>query len=142
MDAQQQGTLLVPQFNYLATLKKMAAAGCAASVAEVVSIPMDTTKVRLQIQGESGAGPAASQNLKYRGMTHAIFTICKEEGIPKALVKILASCTTASTAVLLFQPTEVVKIRMQAAGAQQVYAGAAAAYSTIARCEGIKGLWK
>merc|ERR1719430_2329672 len=64
------------------------------------------------------------------------------EGKPKVLVKILASCTTASTAVLLFQPTEVVKIRMQAAGAQQVYAGAAAAYSTIARCEGMKGLWR
>lgn len=180
MDAQQQGTLLVPQFNYLATLTKMAAAGSAASVAEVVSIPMDTTKVRLQIQGENAAG-AASQNLKYRGMTHAIFTICKEEGItslfrglvpgihrqicfcgiriglydnvrklygdtsegkPKVLVKILASCTTASTAVLLFQPTEVVKIRMQAAGAAQVYAGAAAAYATIGRKEGIKGLWK
>jgi len=181
MDAQQQGGILVPQFSYLATLKKMAAAGCAASVAEVVSIPMDTTKVRLQIQGESVASGAASQSVKYRGMTHAIFTIVKEEGIrslfrglvpgihrqicfcgiriglydnvrkfygdtsegkPKVLVKILASCTTASTAVLLFQPTEVVKIRMQAAGAKQVYAGAAAAYYTIARTEGIKGLWK
>ena len=49
MAAQQQGGILVPQFSYLATLKKMAAAGCAASVAEVVSIPMDTTKVRLQV---------------------------------------------------------------------------------------------
>jgi len=49
MDAQQQRPILVPQFNYLATLKKMAAAGTAASVAEVISIPMDTTKVRLQI---------------------------------------------------------------------------------------------
>jgi len=181
MDAQQQGTIVVPQFNYFATLKKMAAAGTAASVAEVVSIPMDTTKVRLQLQGEAAAGAPASQSLKYRGMTHAIFTIVKEEGIqslfrglnagihrqicfcgiriglydnvrkfygdtsegkPKVLVKILASCTTASTAVLLFQPTEVVKIRMQAAGAKQVYSGAMAAYSTIGRKEGMKGLWK
>ena len=45
----QQAQLVVPQFNYLETVKKMAAAGFAASVAEVVSIPMDTTKVRLQV---------------------------------------------------------------------------------------------
>ena len=64
------------------------------------------------------------------------------EGKPKVLVKILASCTTASTAVLLFQPTEVVKIRFQAAGAKQIYSGTAAAYVTIAKTEGIKGLWR
>jgi len=176
MDGQTQGGLVIPQFNYFATLKKMAAAGTAASVAEIVSIPMDTTKVRLQLQGEN-----PSQVPKYRGMTHAIFTIVKEEGVqslfrglnagiqrqicfcgiriglydtvrkfygdttegkPRVLPKILASCTTASTAVILFQPTEVVKIRMQAAGAKQVYAGAAAAYATIAKTEGIKGLWR
>merc|ERR1712042_389860 len=180
MDAQQQGTLLVPQFNYLATLKKMAAAGCAASVAEVVSIPMDTTKVRLQIQGESSSGGASTQP-KYRGMTHAVFTICKEEGVqslfrglnagiqrqicfcgiriglydnvrkfygdtnegkPQVMVKILASITTASSAVLFFQPTEVVKIRMQAAGANQIYPGTGAAYATIAKTEGMRGLWR
>jgi solute carrier family 25 uncoupling protein 8/9 len=154
----------------------MAAAGCAASVAEVVSIPMDTTKVRLQIQGSN----SSSTTLKYRGMTHTIFTIIREEGVkslfrglnagiqrqmcfcgiriglydnvrklygdtsegkPKVVVKILASCTTASTAVLLFQPTEVVKIRMQAAGAKQVYSGALSVYQTIARREGMCGLW-
>jgi len=180
MAAQQQGHLRLPQFSYLATLKKMAAAGCAASVAEVVSLPMDTTKVRLQIQGESCAGTSPHQ-LKYHGMTSTITTIIKEEGIaslfrglvpgihrqicfcgiriglydnvrklygdtsegkPKVIVKVLASCTTATTAVLLFQPTEVVKIRMQAAGAKQVYNGAAEAYATIGRTEGIKGLWR
>lgn len=176
---QQHQQIVVPQFNYFNTLKKMAAAGCAASVAEVVSIPMDTTKVRLQIQGENVSGPC-SNTPKYRGMTHAIFTIVKEEGPkslfrglnagiqrqicfcgiriglydnvrkfygdtsegkPKVLVKILASCTTASTAVLLFQPTEVVKIRMQAAGAKQVYSGALSAYQTIGRREGMAGLY-
>jgi len=174
----QQAQIVVPQFNYLETVKKMAAAGFAASVAEVVSIPMDTTKVRLQIQGES---TISSSTPKYRGMTHAIFTIIKEEGPkslfrglnagiqrqicfcgiriglydnvrkfygdtsegkPKVVPKILASVTTASTAVIFFQPTEVVKIRMQAAGAKQVYSGAFSAYKTIALREGVKGLWK
>ena len=61
---------------------------------------------------------------------------------PKVLTKILASCTTATTAVLLFQPTEVVKIRFQATGANAVYSGTVNAYATIARDEGFRGLWK
>jgi len=181
MEQQKQTPLvLTRQANYLATVKKMMAAGAAASVAEVFSIPMDTTKVRLQLQGEN-ASKGASQTLKYRGMIHAMVTITKEEGAkslfrglnagiqrqicfcgirvglydnvrkfygdtsdgkPKVLVKILASITTASSAVLMFQPTEVVKIRMQAAGAKQIYSGAGAAYATIAKTEGIKGLWR
>lgn len=181
MDGQNQASLVIPQLQVFATLKKMAAAGTAASVAEVVSIPMDTTKVRLQLQGEAVNTRAASEGPKYRGMTHAIFTIVKEEGVrslfrglnagiqrqicfcgiriglydtvrkfygdtsegkPQVLPKILASCTTASAAVLMFQPTEVVKIRMQAAGAKQIYSGTLSAYATIAKTEGMKGLWR
>jgi len=183
MDGHKQANIVIPQsqLQVLATLKKMAAAGTAASVAEVVSIPMDTTKVRLQLQGEAVNTKAASEGPKYRGMTHAIVTIVKEEGVrslfrglnagiqrqicfcgiriglydtvrkfygdtsegkPQVLPKILASCTTASAAVLLFQPTEVVKIRMQAAGTKQIYSGTLSAYATIARTEGMKGLWR
>ena len=119
--------------------------------------------------------------LKYRGMTHTIFTIAREEGLqylyrgltagihrqmcfcgvriglydkvrkmygdtsegkPKVIVKILASITTASTAVIGFQPTEVVKIRFQAAGNKNQYSGTLNAYATIARTEGIRGLWR
>ena len=61
---------------------------------------------------------------------------------PKVFTKVLASCTTATTAVLLFQPTEVVKIRFQAAGQQSKYSGTLNAYVTIGRSEGIRGLWK
>ena len=63
-------------------------------------------------------------------------------GKPKVLKKILASCTTASTAVLLFQPTEVVKIRFQAAGARQRYSSSLDAYYKIGKIEGINGLWR
>jgi len=179
MEGQNQRSIFLPEFVDTATLKKMAAAGTAASVAEVVSIPMDTTKVRLQLQGEHSS-PGSGQ-LKYRGMSHAIFTILKEEGVqslfrglnagiqrqicfcgiriglydnvrkfygdtnegkPQVMVKILASITTASSAVLFFQPTEVVKIRMQAAGANQIYPGTGAAYATIAKTEGMRGLWR
>lgn len=181
MDQQKQRPVfLLPEASYFATVKKMMAAGTAASVAEIFSIPMDTTKVRLQLQGEN-VKKGSLQPLKYRGMLHTMTTITKEEGInslfrglnagiqrqicfcgiriglydsvrkfygdtgegkPRVLVKILASITTASSAVLMFQPTEVVKIRMQAAGAKQIYSGAFHAYSTIAKTEGMKGLWR
>lgn len=61
---------------------------------------------------------------------------------PKVLTKVLASCTTATSAVLLFQPTEVVKIRFQAVGQKSKYSGTFDAYMTIGRKEGIRGLWK
>jgi len=190
MDQQQQkAVLLLPKQQhakqqqssaFYTTVKKMMAAGTAASIAEVVSIPLDTTKVRLQLQGENSA-KNVNQSLKYRGMFHAMSVISREEGVrslfkglnagiqrqicfcgiriglydtvrklygdtgegkPKVLVKILASCTTASAAVLLFQPTEVVKIRFQAAGAKQIYSSTRAAYATIAKTEGIPGLWR
>ena len=64
------------------------------------------------------------------------------QGKPKILVKIAASITTASSAVLLFQPTEVVKIRMQAAGNKPLYSGTFNAYSTIYKREGLKGMWR
>jgi len=177
----KQNVTLVPHTAFSATVKKMMAAGTAASIAEIMTIPMDTTKVRLQLQGENAAGMASPQTVKYRGMVNTMITITKEEGAqslfrglnagiqrqicfcgiriglydtvrklygdtsegkPKILPKILASCTTASSAVLLFQPTEVVKIRFQAAGARQIYKGTLDAYLTIARTEGIKGLWR
>lgn len=169
-----------PMYRASTIITKMLGAGVSASMAELVTIPFDTAKVRLQMQGEN-VSTKKGMKLKYRGMIHTIITVAKEEGPknlyrgltagvhrqicfcgiriglydsvrklygdtgegkPKVLVKILASLTTASAAVLMFQPTEVVKIRMQAAGNKQRYTGALNAYSTIARTEGVKGLWR
>ena len=44
----------------------MLTGGVAASIAEVLTIPIDTTKVRLQVQGTGS---------KYNGMIHCIKTI-------------------------------------------------------------------
>ncbi len=59
-------------------------------------------------------------------------------------VRLLAGCTTGGMAVLCAQPTDVVKVRMQAqpSNAPKRYNGVMAAYRTIAVNEGIKGLWK
>lgn len=60
----------------------------------------------------------------------------------------MAGCTTGAMAVAFAQPTDVVKVRFQAqvrgAEAEGVkrYSGTMDAYRTIARTEGIRGLWK
>jgi len=60
-------------------------------------------------------------------------------------VRISAGITTGGLAVLFAQPTDVVKVRMQAqrsSGGAARYSGTINAYSTIAKTEGISGLWK
>lgn len=60
-------------------------------------------------------------------------------------VRVSAGITTGALAVLLAQPTDVVKIRMQAGnnGRSSVrYTSTLQAYKNIASVEGTKGLWK
>lgn len=62
-------------------------------------------------------------------------------------IRILAGCTTGAMAVTCAQPTDVVKVRFQAmirlgTGGERKYKGTMDAYRTIAREEGIRGLWK
>lgn len=62
--------------------------------------------------------------------------------------RLLAGCTTAVMAVVIAQPTDVVKVRFQAqvhmpeSGSAKRYSSTIDAYKTIARHEGVKGLWK
>lgn len=61
--------------------------------------------------------------------------------------RILAGCTTGAMAVTCAQPTDVVKVRFQAsvqlgARSDRKYSGTMDAYRTIAREEGVRGLWK
>ncbi|CAH1250358.1 UCP2 [Branchiostoma lanceolatum] len=187
------------------------AAGFAACIADGITFPLDTAKVRLQIQGEGSAAAATTAprlttlctstmaaqfdmaagpfNAQNRGLSGTIVCIVKQEG-PKGLysglvaglhrqmsfasiriglydsvktfyqkqlrrekdgasmpTRIMAGITTGAIAVSCAQPTDVVKVRMQAEGAdpfagKKRYTGALSAYRTIAREEGMKGLWK
>lgn len=60
--------------------------------------------------------------------------------------RLLAGCTTGAMAVAFAQPTDVVKVRFQAqvrvADGAKRYNGTIDAYKTIARDEGVKGLWR
>lgn len=182
---------------------KLASAGLGGCIADIITFPLDTAKVRLQIQGESVANPKSSTsssklakakdlraNFRYRGVFGTIWTIIRQEGprglynglIPglqrqmcfasvriglydsvkafyagaqkvdyggvNILTRISAGITTGACAVLSAQPTDVVKIRLQAQGnavlngAPKRYSGAMNAYQTIAKEEGVRGLWK
>ncbi|XP_038611173.1 mitochondrial brown fat uncoupling protein 1 [Tachyglossus aculeatus] len=155
-------------------------AGAAACIADLLTFPLDTAKVRLQIQGEAQV-PSA---IKYKGVLGTIVTLVKTEG-PRSLYsgliaglqrqmsfasiriglydtvkqlyangketagigsRILAGCTTGGMAVVIAQPTDVVKVRFQAQsnlhGAKPRYSGTLQAYKSIAAEEGVRGLWK
>jgi len=159
---------------------QLATAGTAACIADLFTFPLDTTKVRLQVQGEGGSCP-----LQGRGVAGTLLYIAKHEG-PRALysgivpglqrqmafsairigayepvrnkymelsgvteglemmgVRIAAGVTTGTLAILAAQPTDVVKVRMQAAGNSQQYKGVMDAYMTIKREEGVRnGLYR
>lgn len=161
---------------------KFVGAGTAGCFADLLTFPLDTAKVRLQIQGEASAGKESA--VRYRGVFGTITTMVRTEG-PRSLYsglvaglqrqmsfasvriglydsvkqfytkgsdhvgigsRLLAGCTTGAMAVALAQPTDVVKVRFQAqarsAGQARRYCGTIDAYKTIAKEEGIRGLWK
>ncbi|XP_023687314.1 mitochondrial uncoupling protein 4 [Paramormyrops kingsleyae] len=57
---------------------KFILSACAATVAEIVTFPLDLTKTRLQIQGEAAQGGSGSR--AYRGLVRTAFGIAREEG--------------------------------------------------------------
>lgn len=163
---------------------KFIGAGTAACIADLITFPLDTAKVRLQIQGEARVSSGKESPVRYRGVFGTISTIVRTEGsrsLYSGLVaglqrqmsfasvriglydsvkqfytsgsehvgvtpRLLAGCTTGAMAVILAQPTDVVKVRLQAQakgqGCAKRYSGTLHAYKTIAKEEGINGLWK
>lgn len=167
-------------------LVQLLTAGCAACVADVLTFPLDTIKVRLQIQGEAAAVAAAGSAVGHpRGVWSALLSVARQEGVSSLysglvpglqrqmafsavrigaydsfknyyqeltgidrgmglmLIRVSAGVTTGTLAILLAQPTDVVKVRMQAerndAAKPRRYKGVMNAYQTIARREGVSG---
>ncbi|XP_068311247.1 mitochondrial uncoupling protein 2-like [Pyrus communis] len=170
------------EISFLQTFICSAFAAC---FAEFCTIPLDTAKVRLQLQKKAVAGDDAGAP-KYRGLLGTMATIAREEGLAalwngiipglqrqciygglriglydpvkiflvgSAIVgdiplfhKILAALFTGALAIIVANPTDLVKVRLQSegklpAGVPRRYAGALDAYSTIVRQEGLGALW-
>jgi len=159
---------------------QLGTAGLAACIADMFTFPLDTTKVRLQIQGEGGVAAIQSSGVlrtlanivKYEGVTalysgivpglqrQMAFSAIRigayetvresyremtgaRDGLQMLGVRIAAGVTTGTLAILVAQPTDVVKVRMQAAGKNNQYKGVVDAYLSIARQEGFKsGLYR
>lgn len=195
---------------------KLLTAGTAACWADFITFPLDTAKVRLQVQGEQPArtapltqtaatargasafqafklNPSAiqaipgAQHVQYRGLVGTITTITRQEGFRtlynglsaglqrqmcfssirlglydtvkefygsifkeneaglQIMTRICAGLTTGGLAVALAHPTDVVKVRFQAASrsnSNRRYTSTLQAYRTIHREEGVRGLWK
>ncbi|TYH22347.1 hypothetical protein ES288_A04G121100v1 [Gossypium darwinii] len=179
MEADQKGK---SDISFAGTFASSAFAAC---FAEICTIPLDTAKVRLQLQKKALGGDAAALP-KYRGLLGTVGTIAREEGLAalwKGVIpglhrqclfgglrigmyepvknfyvgkdhvgdipltkKILAALTTGALGITVANPTDLVKVRLQAEGrlppgVPRHYSGALNAYSTIARQEGVKALW-
>lgn len=65
------------------TWQRWLAAGTAMSVAELCTIPVDTAKVRLQLQGQTKLAPG---QVPYTSMTNCLLRMAREEG-PTSLFK-------------------------------------------------------
>lgn len=65
---------------------KFVGAGTAACIADLFTFPLDTAKVRLQIQGEAGGvgNTSSAQAMRYRGVFGTIATMVRTEG-PRSL---------------------------------------------------------
>ncbi|GFR13190.1 kidney mitochondrial carrier protein 1 [Trichonephila clavata] len=152
--------------------------GLASIAAEFGTFPIDTTKIRLQVQGQ--VADARFKEIKYRGMTHALLRISKEEGI-KALYSgikpallrqatygtikigiyyslkgviiknphdetlfknVLCGITAGVIGSSIANPTDVLKVRLQAEKQAYAQKGMLRCFLDIYKTEGVKGLWR
>lgn len=156
-------------------------ASAAAMAAEVLTLPLDTAKVRLQIQkvapGEAprytgvfqtmgrvaaDEGPIALWSGLVPGLQRQFINAGLRVGMyipirnaitgpmapgqnPTLLQKIAAGMTSGALGIAVANPTDVVKIRMQAQGrlppAERPYSGSLDCYSKIISEKGVTGLW-
>lgn len=156
---------------------KFLAGGLASSTAELCTIPIDTIKVRLQLQGQAGTGVASAPKLGlfqmvgsifkneglsgfYKGITPAVLRQMSYSSIrvgiyepirnfytpsgnqPTYLQKVLAGGTSGAVGIMFANPTELVKVRMQADKQGTRYTGTLQAFTHIVKNEGIVGLWQ
>ncbi|XP_050188604.1 mitochondrial uncoupling protein 3 isoform X3 [Myiozetetes cayanensis] len=100
----------------------------------------------------SGLAAGLQRQMSFASIRIGLYDSVKQLYTPKGAentgltARLLAGCTTGAVAVACAQPTDVVKVRFQASGAMldgaRRYSGTVDAYRTIAREEGVRGLWR
>ncbi|KAF2980182.1 hypothetical protein EK904_000380, partial [Melospiza melodia maxima] len=132
---------------------KFVSAGMAGCIADLCTFPLDTAKRGTH---PGGTAPRDAPVQHHRPLTPGslwgwVSLRGRESRYPSSAdtsmaTRLLAGCTTGAVAVACAQPTDVVKVRFQASGAQwdspRRYSGTVDAYRTIAREEGVRGLWR
>ncbi|OBS70195.1 hypothetical protein A6R68_01258, partial [Neotoma lepida] len=86
MSVPEEEETLLPLTQRWPRTSKFLLSGCAATVAELATFPLDLTKTRLQMQGEAALarlGDGATQSAPYRGMVRTALGIIQEEGFLK-----------------------------------------------------------
>ncbi|XP_021807406.1 mitochondrial uncoupling protein 3 isoform X2 [Prunus avium] len=144
--------------------RKILLASISAMVAETTTFPIDLTKTRLQLHGESvsvgSVRPTngflvASEIVRqqgplglYKGLSPAILRHLFYTPIRIVGYEHLRSSLKTEVVQLVASPADLVKVRMQAdgrmvsQGLQPRYSGCFDALNKIVRSEGIGGLWK
>ncbi|XP_052601353.1 mitochondrial uncoupling protein 4 isoform X1 [Peromyscus californicus insignis] len=86
MSVPEEEETLLPLTQRWPRTSKFLLSGCAATVAELATFPLDLTKTRLQMQGEAALarlGDGATGSAPYRGMVRTALGIVQEEGFLK-----------------------------------------------------------
>ena len=103
-----------------------------------------------------GAKPALLRQLTYGGMRYGLYEPIKQLLVGDAhdpdgpgpagdfpiYIKLLAGCLSGALASGICNPTDVLKIRMQADTSGTLYRGLTHGFTTIVREEGLRGLYK
>eukprot|EP00300_Choanocystis_sp_HF-7_P041832 c8617_g1_i1.p2 GENE.c8617_g1_i1~~c8617_g1_i1.p2 ORF type:complete len:303 (+),score=56.20 c8617_g1_i1:152-1060(+) len=153
--------------------------GIASCIAEVITLPVDVVKTRLQLQGQLGAqkqysglvdcivqtgrkegfkaffkglAPALLRQSTYGSLRYGLYTPIKgilglgTDANPPLWKKIVAGAAAGAISSAVCNPTDLIKVRLQAdgmsAGSTPRYRGMWDAFRTIVRAEGVTGLWK
>lgn len=151
--------------------------GLSSCTAEFGTFPIDTTKTRLQIQGQRLDG--RFRTVRYHGMFHALVVITREEGVralysgigPALLrqstygtikfgiyyslkswvaepekedmfVNVGCGVVAGTVSSAIANPTDVLKVRMQAACTSMQRKTLIECFREVYRYEGLTGLWR
>jgi hypothetical protein len=151
-------------------LRSLGFASIAASIAALTTHPLDTVKVKIQIEGNSklstvsvcrnvltnegvygffnGVEAALLRSLTYGSLRYAFYNPIKSllnqnSTDPKALTtKILSGSLSGCIASAICNPTDLIKVRMQAPNRSKEYYTIFSSIKTIYNENGIIGFWR